>query len=132
MREVAQKQNLIFQWFSWQFLEIPRKVLKAWKNFLKFYLDYFCVPLLIKTFFSPWRRYVWSYPRGFDAWKYFETFFSNLISRILGAFLRFFLIIIGTLVEILIFFGGAIVFILALTLPVLILFSLWFGINIIL
>ena len=132
MVEVAKKQNIVLQWLSWQFLEMPRNILKAWGNFLKFGLNYFSVPLLIKTFFSPWRRYVWVYPKGFDIGKYLEVWFSNLISRILGVVLRFFLIIIGILAEILIVFGGLIFLLVWLILPILLIWGLYFGFKILL
>jgi len=123
-------QNIIFQWLVWQFFEMPRNILKAWRNFLKFNLNYFSISLLAKTFFSPWHRYRWAYPRGFDIGKYFETFFSNLISRILGAILRFFLIIIGILFEIFIIFLGIFIFFGWLALPVLLFIGLWFGFKV--
>lgn len=102
--EITEKAGIFWQWISWQFFDVPKNILKAWKNYLKFYWNYFSILLLIKTFFSPWHRYKWSYGKGFDIGKYFEAFVSNLISRILGAILRFFLIIIGLLFEIFIIF----------------------------
>ncbi|KPJ71333.1 hypothetical protein AMJ50_02460 [Parcubacteria bacterium DG_74_3] len=121
MGEVAQKQNIIFQWLFWEFFEMPRKLLRIWRNFLVFFLNYFSTPFLIKTFFSHWRRYKWSYGRGFEIGRYLEVFVSNLISRTLGAVLRLFLILFGLLIEIFIFFAGAFVFILWLILPLILL-----------
>jgi len=83
--EISQKRNIIFLWIGWYYFEMSNNLLDAWKNFLLFNLNYFSIPLLLKTFFSPWRRYKWTYSRGFDIKQYFETFISNLISRILGA-----------------------------------------------
>ena len=123
-------QNIVSLWISWQFFDVPKNILKAWRNFLKFNLNYFSIPLLLKTFFSPWRRYIWYYPKGFDLGKYFEVFFSNLISRILGAVLRFFLIIIGILAEILIIFVGLMIFFGWLVLPILLIVGLIFGFKI--
>jgi hypothetical protein len=125
-------QNIIIQWVSWQFLDMPRNILKAWKNFLKYNLEYFSVPLLLKTFFSPWRRYQVSYGKGFDLGRYFEAFISNLIFRSLGAFLRSFLIIGGLLAEIFLIFAGIVVFIGWLAAPAFLIAGLLFGIQIIL
>lgn len=130
MVEVAKKQNIFFQWVFWQFWEVPGNILKAWRNFLKFNLSYFSISLLLKTFFSPWRQYRWAYPKGLKIWGYLEAFFSNLISRILGAILRFFLILIGLLVEIFIIFGGVILFFGWLILPALLIAGLIFGFKV--
>jgi len=123
--------NVFLQYLYWQFGEMPVNILKAWKNFLKFNLNYFSIPLLLKTLFSPWRRYKVSYGRGFDIGRYLEAAFSNLIFRIIGAILRTFLIIAGILVEIFILFAGVIVFISWLVLPAILIAGLIFGIQII-
>jgi len=123
-------QNIFFQWIFWQFFEAPGNILKAWRNFLLFNLNYFSIPLLLKTFFSPWRRYKVSYGKGFDIGRYFEALFSNLIFRTLGAILRSFLIFIGLLVEFFIIFTGAILFFGWLILPVLLIAGLIFGFKI--
>lgn len=118
------------QWVFWQFFEMPGNILKAWINFLLFNLNYFSIPLLLKTFFSPWRRYKWSYGKGFDIKRYLEALFSNLISRILGAVMRSFLIFVGLLAEIFIIFAGIIIFLGWLVLPVLLIGGLIFGLKV--
>ncbi|MDI6603177.1 MAG: hypothetical protein QME57_03635 [Patescibacteria group bacterium] len=123
------EQNIIIQYLFWQFLEVPKSILMGWRNFLKFGLNYFSIPLLLKTLFSPWHRYTWTYPRGFDIGKYFEVFISNLISRIFGAVLRVLLIIIGILAEIFIIFAGALIFIGWLIGPALLIAGLIFGFS---
>jgi len=117
MVEVAKKQNIFLGWLSWQFFEMPGNILKAWRNFLLFNLNYFSIPLLIKTFLSPWRQYQWAYGKGFDVKRYLEAFFSNLISRILGAMVRLILILVGFLTEIFIIFSGMIILFGWLALP---------------
>ena len=124
-------RNIFLQYLFWQFLEVPKSILIGWKNFLKFGLNYFSIFLLLKTLFFPWHRYSWVYPKGFDIGKYFEVFISNLISRILGAIMRVFLIIFGILAEVFIIFTGALIFIGWLILPVLLIAGLIFGIKII-
>ena len=122
--------NILFQYIFWQFWESPKNVLAAWLNFLKFGRHYFSLPLLLKTLFSHWHRYHWYYPKGFYPAKYLEVFFSNLISRILGAILRIFLIIAGILFEIFIFFGGLAVFLGWLALPIFLICGFFYGLSI--
>lgn len=125
-------QNIFIQYLCWQFFDAPKSILSGWKNFLKFGLNYFSIPLLLKTLFSPWRRYRWTYPKAFDIGIYLEVFFSNLISRILGLILRVFLIFFGFLTEILFIFGGLFILFIWLILPFLIFLGFYFGFRILL
>ena len=122
-------QNILIQGLVWQFFDVPKEILKGWGNFLLFNLDYFSIPILIKTFLSHWRRYYTSYGKGFSPKRYFEAFIFNMMSRIIGAILRTFFIFLGLLVEILIVFIGAIIFLGWLLLPFLLIFSLVFGLK---
>ncbi|MDI6591535.1 MAG: hypothetical protein QME61_01145 [Patescibacteria group bacterium] len=130
MVKIIKTQNILFQYLIWHFLEMPGNILKTWKNFLKFNLNYFSIHLLLRTFFFPWRRYRIPYGKGFDIERYLEAFFSNLIFRILGATVRSFLILTGILIEIFIILGGMIVFLGWLLLPILLLAGLYFGFKI--
>ncbi len=125
-------QDIFLHYFYWHFMEVPKNILSAWKNFLKFGLNYFSIPLLLRTLFSPWHKYLWFYPRGFDPVKYLEVFISNLISRILGAILRIFIIFIGVFAEIFIIFAGIIIFLAWIILPPLLIAALILGVKIIL
>ena len=120
-------ENTTLKWFSWQMFEVPRDILRAWRNFLIFGLEFFSIPLLIKTFLSPWRTYKCSYPKGLDIWVYIEVFVSNLIFRVLGAVFRTVLIFIGIIFEILIILAGFFIFFGWLILPFLLLFGLYHG-----
>lgn len=131
MIRAGKKQNIVFQYVFWHFFEVPKEILQAWKNYLLYNLNYFSIPLLIATFFSPWRKYQWSYGRGFDFGRYLETFLSNLISRVLGAIIRLFLIFFGLTLEALIFFVGLIIFLAWILLPVFMVTGLLFGLKII-
>jgi len=130
MEKISKSQNILFQYFQWHFFDSAKNVLIAWRNFIFFNLNYFSIPLLLKTLFSPWRRYRWAYPRGFSFGKYFEVFVSNLFSRIMGAIIRVVLIVFGLLVEIFIIFGGAIVFLVWILLPFLLIYGIFYGFKI--
>lgn len=120
------------QWIKWHFFEAPKNIFNGAKNILFFNMEYFSIPLLFKTYFSYWHRFHWEYPRGFSFGKYAEVFFSNLISRILGAILRTFLIIAGILAEIIILFVCFSALILWIISPFLIVAGAIFGIKLIL
>ena len=123
-------KNIFIQYLEWQFSDVPKSILAGWKNCLKFNLNYWSVPLLLKTLFSHWRRYHYSYGRGLNFGRYFEAFTFNMISRVLGAIMRSVLIILGLLTEIFVILAGAVVFLGWLILPALLIFGLVFGFKI--
>ena len=123
-------RNIFAYWLEWHFLDAPKEILRAWKNFLLFGLYYFSIPILFKTLFSYWRKYKWSYGRGFDIKVYVEAALSNAISRTIGAIIRLFLILIGITSEVMIIFVGLIVFLGWFFLPVILAMTLALGIKI--
>ncbi len=123
--------KLSLEYLAWHFGVMPRAIAAAWKNILIFGLEYFSLPVLAKTLFSPWRRYLWSYPVGFQPAAILEALVSNFISRILGAIMRLGLIIIGICGEFLLVVAGAVVFFLWLALLPLIILSFFYGVILI-
>ncbi|MFH0739489.1 MAG: ATP-dependent Clp protease ATP-binding subunit [bacterium] len=109
--------NIVFKWFFWRFIEVPKAIVLGWANFLKFNLVYFSIGALIKSLLSPWRADKGDYGRGFDAKRYFETFLGNMISRVLGAIIRLALIVVGLAMQICIFFAGFFALIIWVFLP---------------
>ncbi len=99
----------------------------AWKNLLRFNLEYFSIPVLLRTFLWPWRKYEDSFAKGFDFMQVLEVITFNMMSRVIGILLRSTLIVMGIFLEILIFLGGLIIFIVWLTIPLLISAGLWLG-----
>jgi len=115
--EIAQRSNIVLDWLIWQFFEMPKFLWRVWMNYFNFALNLFSLKLLLKTFFAPWRRYAWRYPRGFDVGEYLSTLISNTFSRFLGALMRVGLIFAGIFFQIFVAFVGAIIFILWLLVP---------------
>ena len=122
--------NIVLQYLIWHFSDVPREILRAWQNCLKFNLNYWSLVSLLKTFFSPWRKYKWAYPRGFSFGIYAEVFISNLVSRTIGAILRVFFIIAGIITEIFVFIIGAVVFLGWLILPALLILTFLLGFRV--
>ena len=124
-------ENMISLYLKWHFIDRPKAILDGWLNCLKFNLNYWSVPILLKTYFSHWRKYRYSYGRGFDFGRFFEAFFFNLISRVLGALMRSFFIAIGLAAEVGIFVIGLFVFLFWLVIPVLVILGFIYGFKII-
>ena len=108
--EKISDQNIFTEWFLWHFLEMPKFLLLVWKNYILFALNYFSLPILAKSLFSPWRKYRWNYPKGFNLVEFFNTLVSNTFSRILGAAMRIVLIVVGIIFQIFVILAGAVIF----------------------
>lgn len=124
--------QFVLEYLQWHFLEAPKAILKGWGNFLWFGINFFSIPEVVRTFFSPWRGIRWSYGRGFDPGRYLYVFASNLVSRVIGAVMRSLLILIGVLGEIGILFLGLGAFLGWFLLPVFIFGGVFYGIRILL
>ncbi|MDP3882501.1 MAG: hypothetical protein Q8Q48_00380 [Candidatus Staskawiczbacteria bacterium] len=126
--EKVKAENILINWFSWQFYEVPKFLLHVWNNYITFASTFFSFKLLLKTFFSPWRRYKWRYPKGLDITEFFNTLISNTFSRILGAMMRTILIIMGAVSQIAVALIGLIIFVGWILLPFLIIAGFSFAI----
>lgn len=122
-------QMLVVEYIRWHFYQMPKLILHAWKNYLKFGNYFFSIGLLLRSWFSPWKRITWSYGRGFSPTRYLQTLISNLFSRCIGAFLRTIIILAGISFEILILVLGAIFYLFWIFLPAILFVCFVFGIK---
>lgn len=111
--------NIFLKFLYWQFILSPKKVLLITKNYLLFGCEFFSIKGTLKSLFSPWKMTSWSYGKGLDVGRYFETFISNIFTRIIGFVMRTFLIIVFVIFEIFIIITGTICFILSIIYPIL-------------
>ncbi len=113
----------------WEFVDVPKEIIRGWRNFLLFNLNHFSILTLLKTFISPWHRYAYSYGKFFEIKKNIGVLIFNLMSRTIGAMLRSFIIIIGLLIEALIVLTGIIILIGWFLSPILLLGGFLFGLK---
>ena len=127
--ETNNRQNIFTTWALWHFYEMPKFLLGVWRNYILFALNYFSLPILLKSLFSPWRKYRWRYPKGFAVGEFVSTFISNSFSRILGAMMRIVLIIAGILFLLFVIVFGLVIFLAWILVPFIIIGGLWFAFN---
>lgn len=123
-------KNIFFQYLEWQYIDATKNILRGWGNYLRFNMNYWSVSTLLKTFFSHWRRYQYSYGRGLNIKRFFEVFTFNMISRVIGAVVRSIFIILGILTEIFVALAGAIICLGWLALPAFIISCIIFGLKV--
>jgi len=87
--------KIFFNYLKWHYGKALLKTFELWKNILVFLLNYFSIKNLIGNFFTPWKRLVGRYPRGFKLSEYLSIFISNMIMRIVGMLMRSVMLIVG-------------------------------------
>ena len=115
--ETNREQNILLLWLNWHFYEMPKFLFGVWTNYVSFALNYFSLPILIKSIFSPWRRYRWVYPKSFDIAEFFNTLISNIFSRFLGALMRIVLIVVGVIFQLFVILAGIIILLFWVLIP---------------
>lgn len=129
MIESAPKRNILSALIIWHFGAAAKGLAMAWRNFLVFNLRYFPVRELLNTLFSHWRRSVESYGGGLNIGGWAKAFLGNMISRVIGAFIRTGIIIAALVVEVFIFFAGLFMLLVWIFLPVLVVIGFFAGIG---
>lgn len=119
--------NILIKYLYWQLIITPKKVLSIIRNYLSFGLEFFSIGETLRSLFSPWRRYLWDYGRGFDIARYFEVFLSNIITRVIGFIMRLFLIITFLIYEAIILALGTILFFASIIYPFFFIWAIIYG-----
>jgi hypothetical protein len=125
MWKVVEKKDILSSWILWHYVISLEKIYRQWKDFLKFNMDYFSIPFLLKTIFSPWKKYKISYGKGFDIAKIFEALTFNVFSRFIGAGIRTLVILFGLLSQFLIIFFGIFIILFWIILPLVTAFGIF-------
>lgn len=82
--------------FVWWYLEAPSRNWLIVKAFVLRMIDTFSVPILLRTLFAPWKRDIIS-TENLSLNERFQVWGANLVSRLVGAVIRSFTIIVGLL-----------------------------------
>jgi hypothetical protein len=115
----------------WHYTKAFGEIFHVWKNIAWFTFHFFSIPQLLRSYFSPWRRMTEERSKGFDFEDLASFLIINLISRIVGVFLRTVVIISGIASLIILLVGIITVYIFWILAPIIIAAALYFGIMLI-
>ena len=123
--------QLVIIYFRWHFETAFRELYEFWRNLMWFGYHFFSIPLLLKTLTRPlYRIHESATPgTGLNVELFFENLTVNIIARVVGFFLRVFLIIIGMMYEICMIVIGPLLFIIWFLLPVLPVIFIFMGVQ---
>lgn len=115
-------------YFQWHYTLAFVDIFHIWRNITIFLFNFFSIPILVRTLFSPWRRLqAERETQGFDLIDSLSTGFINLIMRIVGAMMRSVLIVAGLIVVSLEIIAGIIFLLLWTFAPIIVILLLTAG-----
>ncbi len=86
-------------YMEWHYTRAIRNLLAAIANVLSFLLNFFSIPTLAATLFTPWRRMGEERNKqGFDLEDFATVIVVNTLMRVVGFIIRFITITIGLIV----------------------------------
>ena len=123
--------SLLPAYLSWHYSEAYREIIRVWTNFVWFSYNFFSLPLMLKGFFAPWQRITEKRTKpGFHPEDIAEAVVTTTIMRLVGMLFRSVVIIVGTALTLLVFWGGLVFFIAWTFLPILAVGSVVYGVTI--
>ncbi len=121
--------SLLKTYFAWHY---SVALLGIWKIFIDiewFLYNFFSTKLLLQTLFSKWRRLGEKRTKKVDIMDFFTVLIVNTLMRIIGVFVRLFLIITSIVFMVVCGVISIVVFFVWLVLPLLIISSLVVGLK---
>ena len=131
MYNVAMVVTLFVRYTVWHYAQAPKLLLGVWMNLLWYLGHIFSVESLLKSLFSPWKRIVAERTKAWDFEDIASAALVNFVSRIIGALMRIFLVVVGRLAQLLLLIFGLIFYLSWFILPVLIGVTFLYGLSLV-
>lgn len=87
--------SVLHDYFLWHYTHAFREIFHVWTNLLWFIIHFFSIPQLAKAWFAPFKRITEARRPGLNFEDLAGYIIINLLSRVVGAILRTFLIVLG-------------------------------------
>lgn len=123
--------SILHHYILWHYTKAFGEIRHVCSNFLWFVLYFFSLPQLLRSYFSPWKRMTEERGQTFNFEDLAGFIIINLISRIVGAILRTFIILAGILSIIFLSLGIILIYIFWLLAPLLLAICMFYGLILI-
>jgi hypothetical protein len=121
---------LIKDYAHWHYFKALALMSHIFRNLLWFHWNFFSISALAKTLFVPLKR-ITKRRRSFSLEDVLGTIVVNLISRLIGAFLRIIIVILGLVSIVVSSFFFVLVYLFWFVLPVMLLVTFFYGLFLI-
>ena len=121
------QRSLIISYFAWHYSRAFVEIWNTCTNYIWAVWHFFSVPLLLKTFFSPWHKMDVEYGKGFSIDNFFGPLIVNTLMRLVGMVMRAIIVCLGLICIVVVFSFGVFITIVWIFLPVIFVTLLWQG-----
>ena len=117
-------------YLAWHYGRAFSDIKNIWKNFLLFLYNFFSIPTLIFSLFSPWQRMQEGYSKNDLSFEgTIGTMIVNIIMRLVGAVVRLLFIVVGAVSIILCICFGIVFVCLWIFLPFILMYTISYGVT---
>lgn len=121
---------VISHYFLWHYSAALVRFTAIYKDIIFFVADFFSLPILLKSFFAPWRRLAEPYPEDkLDFSEMMSVFIVNSLVRLVGVVMRSIMILVGLIALVLTVVLYPVLVLLWLALPLVIVVLLAVGLK---
>lgn len=121
--------SITHDYFVWHYTRAFKELFGVWINLLWFVVHYFSITELLRSWFAPFKRITEERRRGFNFEDFAGYVIINILSRVVGAIIRTFILFAGLVSLVGTIAAGFLVYVVWIFLPVLILATLVAGIS---
>ncbi len=123
--------SIMHHYILWHYTTAFGEILHVWKNLLWFTYNFFSIPQMLRSFFSPWKRMTEERGNTFNFEDLAGFIIINIISRIVGMILRTIVLFFGLLAILILITGIVLTYIFWLLAPVLLVTCMYYGLVLI-
>jgi len=121
---------VVVHYLIWHYTRALVEFSHIYKNIIAFVYNFFSVPILIRSYFAPWRRMGEAYPKNVLNFAELGSVLAvNLIMRLVGVVMRTVMIIVGLVVTVVAIIFYPVLLILWLLLPFIITVLILLGLG---
>ncbi len=124
---------IIVNYIIWHYTRAILEFSHIYKNILSFLFNFFSIPILIRSYFAPWRRMGEDYTKNIvtDLEDVASVFVVNTIMRLVGMVMRTIIIVLGLLFIALVALFYPILLFIWLIMPLILIFLVTLGVGLI-
>jgi hypothetical protein len=123
--------RFFIEYTLWHYSKAVKEYIHIVFNFVWFFYTFFSIPILLKSFFAPFKRLKEDYGGGFNPQKWLEAFVITTLMRIVGMLMRSILIIFGVFFIILTVIVGLFFLVVWLLAPLFVCFLFVYGFKLV-